>query len=368
MKLGRNDKCWCGSGLKFKRCHLDREREKPISKGEILSRHNNLMKKEICYAPKEIKSECSKIIKAHTISKSSGLTEIADDTNHVLGLKYNLATIEKNKGVLNLEKIGINNASTFKGFCSKHDKVFFASFEDYPFTATKEQCFGLTYRALARELYAKDLVLSHLEEKKKDDKGKPLFSQIQHQQYIKIYETGTKQAIQELSELKDILDNHILEKPSKPLNYLILESSNPIPIVVSSITYPIYNFKGKKIQNLLDIVTVPEQLIFNAFNSNGKGFVLFSWLNGSKIIDRFVDSLMTFGEHEIFSSLVYFFFSSAENSFISPNWWESLSINQKNKIQDLIMTEVSTSNSASNNTLIVDIRFEGWNVEKIHKV
>ena len=22
MKIGRNDKCWCGSGKKFKQCHL----------------------------------------------------------------------------------------------------------------------------------------------------------------------------------------------------------------------------------------------------------------------------------------------------------------------------------------------------------
>ena len=25
-KLGRNERCWCGSGLKYKRCHLDADR------------------------------------------------------------------------------------------------------------------------------------------------------------------------------------------------------------------------------------------------------------------------------------------------------------------------------------------------------
>jgi methionyl aminopeptidase len=28
MSLGRNDTCWCGSGKKYKRCHLDRDRLK----------------------------------------------------------------------------------------------------------------------------------------------------------------------------------------------------------------------------------------------------------------------------------------------------------------------------------------------------
>nr|WP_249544520.1 SEC-C metal-binding domain-containing protein [Escherichia coli] len=31
MKLGRNDKCWCNSGLKYKKCHLGRDRETPVS-------------------------------------------------------------------------------------------------------------------------------------------------------------------------------------------------------------------------------------------------------------------------------------------------------------------------------------------------
>jgi len=26
-KLGRNESCWCGSGKKFKKCHLNREHE-----------------------------------------------------------------------------------------------------------------------------------------------------------------------------------------------------------------------------------------------------------------------------------------------------------------------------------------------------
>jgi uncharacterized protein YecA (UPF0149 family) len=28
-KLGRNERCWCGSGLKYKRCHFDADRSVP---------------------------------------------------------------------------------------------------------------------------------------------------------------------------------------------------------------------------------------------------------------------------------------------------------------------------------------------------
>ncbi len=30
---GRNDVCWCGSGKKYKRCHLDADEEKRRRKG-----------------------------------------------------------------------------------------------------------------------------------------------------------------------------------------------------------------------------------------------------------------------------------------------------------------------------------------------
>lgn len=31
-ELGRNDVCWCGSGIKYKRCHLGKDQEKKRNK------------------------------------------------------------------------------------------------------------------------------------------------------------------------------------------------------------------------------------------------------------------------------------------------------------------------------------------------
>ena len=54
LKWGRNDKCWCGSGLKFKRCHEGREFQKPISTGEVIKYEQNVSNREACYAPQEL--------------------------------------------------------------------------------------------------------------------------------------------------------------------------------------------------------------------------------------------------------------------------------------------------------------------------
>lgn len=35
LSLGRNEPCWCGSGKKFKHCHLGREDKRPPHPAEI---------------------------------------------------------------------------------------------------------------------------------------------------------------------------------------------------------------------------------------------------------------------------------------------------------------------------------------------
>jgi len=41
MKLGRNDPCWCGSGKKYKRCHLEADEKK----------RSAILAKNMCKAP-----------------------------------------------------------------------------------------------------------------------------------------------------------------------------------------------------------------------------------------------------------------------------------------------------------------------------
>lgn len=37
VSLGRNESCWCGSGKKYKHCHLDRDRRRLQSSGRNCS-------------------------------------------------------------------------------------------------------------------------------------------------------------------------------------------------------------------------------------------------------------------------------------------------------------------------------------------
>jgi hypothetical protein len=94
--IGRNDPCWCGSQIKYKRCHLNREKQKPLERWEASKEFNNKFSRRICSSPNSFHQDCSKkIIKAHTVPKSSSLKAIAKD-GHVLGMKMSLENIFKN--------------------------------------------------------------------------------------------------------------------------------------------------------------------------------------------------------------------------------------------------------------------------------
>ena len=91
QQVGRNDPCWCGSGLKYKKCHLRRAKETPINIQELLDAFNDaFFGSEYCLHPNASLQVCDGgIIKAHTIQRNGGLNRIAKDY-HVYTVNFDL--------------------------------------------------------------------------------------------------------------------------------------------------------------------------------------------------------------------------------------------------------------------------------------
>lgn len=87
MKLGRNDPCWCGSGKKYKKCHLYRQDQKKVTPFDIGKKFKKHFGKEYCiYLDR---SECrGSIVKAHTIQRNGSLNKIADNGQVLLLLAF----------------------------------------------------------------------------------------------------------------------------------------------------------------------------------------------------------------------------------------------------------------------------------------
>ena len=95
--------------------------------------------------------DCKKktIKSSHTIAKKLFLGAIAED-GHVLRPKFDHAS-----GSFTLDKIGINLASTFPGFCTVHEAIFQDFEEKNQFNTT--QHFNLQlYRTICREYFIKN--------------------------------------------------------------------------------------------------------------------------------------------------------------------------------------------------------------------
>jgi len=95
--------------------------------------------------------ECSKnYIGAHSIQNNGVLNQISIE-NHVYTLNIE---IDQNMLIPQLKfvSIGKNKASTFSGFCKKHDEEFFNGIEDKEYKGTFEQNYWFAFRALCFEL------------------------------------------------------------------------------------------------------------------------------------------------------------------------------------------------------------------------
>lgn len=150
MKVGRNELCPCGSGIKYKKCCLRKTDEQRLA--EAIVEANAIVKKERyikqCLHPNQ--NECSGgIIRAHAIQNNRILCRVAEN-GHVITLDGTSNLIFQDA-----QTKGRKIATVFSGFCSYHDKVLFQDIEDCDFTATEKQIFLLTYRTMSWHFHKK---------------------------------------------------------------------------------------------------------------------------------------------------------------------------------------------------------------------
>lgn len=91
-----------------------------------------------------------KAINAHSVQNATSLGLIAEG-NHVYELRMR---VKNGSPECLFEKVGRNQASTFPGFCSRHDTEIFKPIDTKPLSLDDaEQLFLIAYRSVTRELH-----------------------------------------------------------------------------------------------------------------------------------------------------------------------------------------------------------------------
>ncbi|BEK27859.1 SEC-C domain-containing protein [Campylobacter jejuni] len=331
----RNKLCWCGSGKKFKKCHIDRENQSPIRQSDFIEINKKVKNKKICMAPEEIKCDCSKkIIKAHTISKNCNLKSIADEKNNLATLKLSNLNIEKAENpICELSIIGINKASTYQIFCSKHDAELFSVLENKNFKFENIQIFMLAYRNLCYELYLKESILDTNKERRYFDKGKPIEKQLSIQMHFKFYDDILNVGIRDLKLLKEKFDLSLINRKFDCIRYYSIEIDSISQFMGSCIWFPIVNFDNTKLADLENIKEIFNPISASIINVDNKSLIIFSWLKdfyNEQYCMKFISSLNKIPNDEKSGAILHWFFSSVENLYFQLSWWNNLKSEEKN--------------------------------------
>ncbi|HEX7152396.1 MAG TPA: SEC-C domain-containing protein [Thermoanaerobaculia bacterium] len=326
MKLERNDPCWCRSGKKYKKCHLGRADEPRVRKQDALDASRRARKEKTCFHPYASSDACGAVIGAHSIQRSGGGLAAIASKGHVYGYRSDFSLFEKSGGRVMPKLVGVNDASTFTGFCDVHDAELFRALEVSPFHATCEQLALLGFRAICRDLMAKRSALAlNPFLKNTGDRGLNVARQVLWQRQMLEHEGGNALAISDLETAKDRLEAAIVSHDYSDVHALVCWFDRTPAMLASSPFTPEFDFDGNVLQDLNDRTITADVLAFSVIgDGNGAGAATFVWTGDRPAVNRFVSSINRIPRDVLPHRLVQFTLECFENAFWSPAWWDGL--------------------------------------------
>jgi len=331
-RYARKKQCWCKSGKKYIDCHYERDEQKRITIQEIIE-ISNKSKVKMCLHPKADKAACNEIIKAHSIQRAKILENISRD-KHVYSFSSHIGDIKK-QGRMLPKLIGINEASTFTGFCNFHDTETFKPIEINDIEISNEHIFLIAYRSLCKEIYAKQYQKNMIPVTREGDRGLSLVEQKAFQKYIRTYEKWVNAGLSDLMYNKKIADNYLLAKKYDDIAYYVIEIEGMPEIVSSGQLSVEIDFDGKVLQTPEDFSNISRQLdsiSFSILMKKSNGLIVFScFKHEAKSID-FLKSIENLNDIELPNAIIRFAFEFFENNYFSPDWWEGITENKQEAI------------------------------------
>lgn len=323
-KIGRNDPCWCGSEKKYKKCHLNRESETRLPFGALARRTIADSRLQHCLHPSASSGVCDKVVSAHTIQRSRVLDRIIDLDKHVHTFFSQHTDFSLNGP--KVHRIGWKEASTFTGFCSKHDSCTFRALETKEFEGSLEQCFLVGYRALCHEIHQKSRMLkSQRTFLSLIDRGLPIEGQIEMQRMGSAQEAGLRKGLEDFYRLKTVMDKQLLEQNYSGWHRTVVYFNGPLSIASTGAISLNRDLEGRELQVLHDPSAVTQELLFGILAVENGGAAVFLCRDNEAIPQRFIESLLKQERERLCSLIAQFAFVYIENTFFSKMWWDSLS-------------------------------------------
>jgi hypothetical protein len=312
--------------------------------------------KKYCLAPDAADSTCSGgIVKAHSV-QGMLLRKIARD-GHVYSGTASMANLEKHPGHITHELTGVNLASTFTGFCNLHDTKVFAAIENSGFTTGQEQCFLLAYRAICREVFVKRAAVENAEWLVQNVPARNL-------EFAKHNLIAAKVGVRDIQWHKDTFDNDLRSGNFGAIEWVSFDLSCTPDFACSSLFLPDYDFAGRQLQDLSERLAIMQLVTFSVLPTDQGGVVVFAWHSTSGHVGwQLASSLSALGNSSLPHAIVRLAFSYAENTYLSPSWWESLDPAARTALERRSFIAASPDFPADGTWLLDDgLRVVNWQV------
>jgi len=318
--LGRNDKCSCGSGKKYKICCMHLEQTSKLSLEDMLKAVRKQYASARYCLHFDAPIRCAgQIIEAHSIQRSGGLTCIAEN-GKVMDFNGEGATILKGQSCLP-RLVGIKDASIFTGFCQMHDNNVFSPLETRQFCGNDQQCFLLACRAICHRLYEKRITAKIIEWMQEKGKNIPAAERRASWQEISSFVSGhIAQRDRTLIE-KQQYDAFLRVEDYSFLNSYIVNLSNIPDLLCSGAFCPRFDFDGNTLQSSRDVFDI---ITCSVIPTSTGGAVVFSWLLSSPACRQFVESLHALDDHSLAQAIARLLFHSIKTMYGRATWWQNL--------------------------------------------
>lgn len=243
-----------------------------------------------------------------------------------MGSKLDLGALNRNDGRIAPERIGLAKASTFPGFCNRHDSQTFAPIELADIEPTTEQAFLLAYRAICMELFKKlgqmDLATGIMVDA---DRGLSLRDQMMFQEWRSNYLTGIKLGVRDLSGEKELYDRILQTRTwDQSICYIAVATSCSPTIASTGAIIPECDFLGNELAPLGRPEKNCDLLAFSIIARENGGLAIWACRSDSKYGMAFLRTASSMSDDELVQGAARFAFEFVENTYISPEWWYGL--------------------------------------------
>jgi hypothetical protein len=327
--MGRNEPCWCGQGIKWKKCHAGREGQPRFNVFDVEDDARKRGRKGYC-SHSFAGTGCSNIIKAHTVQRNGGLTAIAEGKSRVLSVKANLRAMIDHNGNPPPTEVGIGDASVFPGFCGSHDDEIFKPIEGKDVGLTADEALLFAYRAIAYERFTKAVQVANAPIQRQMDRGQPLHIQEAIQVRCHLTEAGARRGLTEVEALLQNYRERVENGQTDGFHYRAYRFDTTLPLAGCGGYMPELAIDGTRLQHLARGTAALEQLTLTISTYAGKSIAMFAWIgpeNGPS--GTYLDAFDKLPASEKADALVQIAFEQMENIFLRKSWWEGLPAGQR---------------------------------------